>query len=64
MIFFFQNISGDVFECICGVFVEQLSHITTGLGPRKNRKMSDVVDLVMYIQTTVKYITFYIHHDF
>ena len=34
---------------------------TTGLGHRKNREMAGVDDLVMYMQTAVKYNTFYIH---
>ena len=35
---------------------------TTGFGPRKNREMAGVDDLVVYMQTAVKYDTFYIHH--
>jgi len=35
---------------------------TTGFGPRKNREMAGVDDLVVYVQTSVKYNTFYIHH--
>jgi len=34
----------------------------TGFGPRKNRKMAGVDDMVVYMQTGVKYNTFYIHH--
>ena len=37
-------------------------YTTTGLGPRKNREMAGVDDLVVYMQTAVKYNTFYIHH--
>jgi len=37
-------------------------YTTTGLGPRKNREMAVVDDLVVYMQTAVKYWTFYIHH--
>jgi len=37
-------------------------YTTTGLGPRKNREMAGVDDLVVYIQTVIKYNTFYIHH--
>jgi len=37
-------------------------YTTTGFGPRKNREMAGVDDLVMYMQTAVKYTTFYIHH--
>jgi len=33
---------------------------TTGLGPRKNREMAGVDDLVVYMQTAVKYKTLYI----
>jgi len=35
---------------------------TTGFEPRKNREMAGVDDLVVYVQTVVKYDTFYIHH--
>ena len=35
----------------------------TGLGPRKNREMAGVDDLVVYMQTAVKYNSFYIHHQ-
>ena len=37
-------------------------YTTTGLGPRKKREMAGVDDLVVYMQTAVKYNTFYIHH--
>jgi len=37
-------------------------YTTTGLGPRKNGVMAGVDDLVVYMQTVVKYNTFYIHH--
>jgi len=37
-------------------------YTTTGLGPRKRREMAGVDDLVVYMQTVVKYNTFYIHH--
>ena len=37
-------------------------YTTTGFGPRKNREMAGVDDLVVYMQTVVKYNTFYIHH--
>jgi len=37
-------------------------YTTTGFGPRKNREMAGVDDLVVYMQTAVKYSTFYIHH--
>ena len=37
-------------------------YTTTGFGPRKNREMAGVDDLVVYMQTAVKYNTFYIHH--
>ena len=37
-------------------------YTTTGFGPRKNREMAGVDDLVVYTQTAVKYNTFYIHH--
>jgi len=36
-------------------------YTTTGLGHRKNREMAGVDDLVVYMQTAVKYNTFYIH---
>ena len=36
-------------------------YTTTGIGPRKNREMAGVDDLVVYTQTAVKYNTFYIH---
>ena len=35
-------------------------YTTTGFGPRKNREMAGVDDLVVYMQTAVKYNTFYI----
>jgi len=34
----------------------------TGFGHRKNTEMAGVDDLVVYMQTAVKYNTFYIHH--
>jgi len=37
-------------------------YTTTGLGPRNNREMAGVDNLVVYMQTAVKYKTFYIHH--
>ena len=37
-------------------------YTTTGLGPRKNREMAGVDDLVVYMQTVVKYSSLYIHH--
>jgi len=37
-------------------------YTTTGLGPRKNREMAGVDDLVVYVQTAVKYSSLYIHH--
>jgi len=37
-------------------------YTTTGLGPRKNREMVGVDDLVVYMQTAVKYSSSYIHH--
>jgi len=37
-------------------------YTTTGCGPRKSREMAGVDDLVVYMQTAVKYNTFYIHH--
>ena len=37
-------------------------YATTGLGPRKNREMAGVDDLVVYMQTAVKYSSLYIHH--
>ena len=35
-------------------------YTTTGLGPRKNREMAGVDDLVVYMQTAVKYSSLYI----
>ena len=35
-------------------------YTTTGLGPRKNREMAGVDDLVVYIQTAVFYISLHI----
>jgi len=37
-------------------------YTTTVLGPRKNREMAGVDDLVVYMQTAVKYRSLYIHH--
>ena len=37
-------------------------YTTTGFGPRKNREMAGVDHLVVYMQTVVKYNTFYMHH--
>ena len=37
-------------------------YTNTGLGPRKNREMAGVDDLVVYMQTAVKYSSLYIHH--
>ena len=37
-------------------------YTTTGLGPRKNREMAGVDDVVVYMQTAVKYSSLYIHH--
>jgi len=37
-------------------------YTTTGLGPRKNREMAGVDDLVVYMQTAVKYRSLYILH--
>ena len=37
-------------------------YTTTGFGPRKNKEMAGVDDLMGYMQTAVKYNTFYIHH--
>ena len=38
----------------------QKVYTTTGFGPRKNGEMAGVDDLVVYMQTAVKYNTFYI----
>jgi len=38
-------------------------YTTTGLGPRKNREMAGVDDLVVYMQTAVKYSSLHIHHQ-
>ena len=38
-------------------------YTTTGLGPRKNREIAGVDDLVVYMQTAVKYSSLYIHHQ-
>ena len=38
-------------------------YTTTGLGPRKNREMAGVDDLVVYMPTAVKYNSLYIHHQ-
>jgi len=43
------------------VFGTPKIYTTTGFGPRKKREMSAVDDLV-YMQTAVKYNTFYMHH--
>jgi len=40
-----------------------VTYTTTGFGPGKNREMAGVDDLVVYMQTAVKYNTFYIHHQ-
>ena len=45
------------------VFGTPKIYTTTGLGRRKNREMAGVDDLVVYMQTVVKYNTFYIHHQ-
>jgi len=37
-------------------------YTTTGFGPRKNREMAGMDHLVVYMQTAVKYNTFYLHH--
>ena len=37
-------------------------YTTTGFGPRKNRERPGVDDLVVYMQTAVKYSSLYIHH--
>jgi len=37
-------------------------YTTTGFGPRKNREMAVVGDLVVYMQNAVKYSSLYIHH--
>jgi len=37
-------------------------YTTTGLGPRKNWELAGVDDLVVYMQTDVKYSSLYIHH--
>jgi len=37
-------------------------YTTTGLGPRKNGEMAGVDDLVVYMQTAVKYSSLYTHH--
>jgi len=37
-------------------------YTSTGFGPRQNREMAGVDHLVVYMQTAVKYNTFYIHH--
>jgi len=37
-------------------------YTTIGFGPRKNREMAGVDDLVVYMQTVVKYSRLYIHH--
>jgi len=36
-------------------------YTTTEFGPRKNREMAGVDDLVVYMQTAVKYSSLYIH---
>jgi len=41
----------------------QKKYTTTGLGPRKNREMAGVDDLVVYIQTAVFYNSLHIHHQ-
>jgi len=38
-------------------------YTTTGFGPRKNREMAGVDDLVVYIQTAVFYSSLHIHHQ-
>ena len=38
-------------------------YTTTGLGPRKNREMAGVDDLVVYIQTAVFNSSLHIHHQ-
>jgi len=38
-------------------------YTTTGFGPGKNREMAGVDDLVVYMQTAVKYSSLYIHHQ-
>jgi len=37
-------------------------YTTTGLGPKKLREMAGVDDVVVYMQTAVKYSSLYIHH--
>ena len=37
-------------------------YTTTGFGPRKNKKIAGVYHVLVYMQTVVKYNTFYIHH--
>jgi len=37
-------------------------YTTTGLGPKKNREMAGVDDLVVYMQAAVKYSSLYMHH--
>jgi len=46
----------------CCILRNPKIYTTTGLGPRKNREMAGVDDLVVYMQTVVKYSSLYIHH--
>ena len=41
---------------------QRYTYTTTGFGLRKNREMVGVDDAVVYMQTAVKYNTFYIHN--
>jgi len=38
-------------------------YTTTGLGPGKNKEMAGADDLVLYMQTAVKYSSLHIHHQ-
>jgi len=51
---FFFHIYGKI-----PILGTQKIYTTTGLGLRKNREMAGVDDLVVYLQTAVKYNTFY-----
>ena len=52
----------DSSEVLCVMIGTPKIYTTTGLGPRKNREMAGVDDLVVYMQTAVKYSSLYIHH--
>jgi len=64
------NLYRDATHRAINVVIEIQAHVlrtpkmytTTGCGPRKNREMAGVDHLVVYLQTAVKYNTFYIHH--